>query len=139
MGRIGVLAYVAAAGLALAGCQSAGSHLTTGAVAAYAPPASTGSASGGLVGVAIGRDLNADDRRAALEAEYRALEYGRTGAPIVWRGRSGRHGEVVAGPSYQINDYDCRDYTHTIATDGQAEVARGTACRRPNGDWQPVA
>jgi surface antigen len=105
-----MLGYAAVA-LALAGCQSTGTGSVGDAVSAYAAPTAL-----------TGRDLNAKDRRAALEAEYRALEYGRTGQPVVWRGRSGR-GEVVAGPPYQVNDYDCRDYTHTITTKGQSETA----------------
>lgn len=137
MQRVRMLGYAAVA-LALAGCQSTGTGSVGDAVSAYAAPTALTALAGGLVGNQIGRDLNAKDRRAALEAEYRALEYGRTGQPVVWRGRSGR-GEVVAGPPYQVNDYDCRDYTHTITTKGQSETARGTACRRPNGTWKPVA
>ena len=136
MARIQLLTFVAAATLALSGCQSAGPHLSAGAVSAYAPP--TGAMTGGVVGSQIGLGLAAAERRTALDTEYRALELGRTGAPVAWRGRSGARGEVVAGPLYQINDYDCRDYTHTITIAGEVEAARGTACRRPNGNWRPV-
>jgi len=57
---------------------------------------------------------------------------------IEWRGRSDTRGEVVAGPEYRVNDYDCRDYTHAVTIAGTTETARGTACRGPNGNWQPV-
>ncbi len=137
MRRLAGVTLAVAAGLALAGCQSADTG-TTASLAAYAPATSGQGLTGGLAGTAIGLNLSAKDRRAALAAEYRALEYGLTGAPIVWRGHSGR-GEVVAGPLYKVNDYDCREYTHTITIKGKSETARGTACRAPNGAWQPVA
>jgi surface antigen len=73
-----------------------------------------------------------------MEAEYRALEYGQAGSPVQWRGKMGRHGDVVAGTQYRINDYNCRDYTHTIYIDGRPQVARGTACRQADGRWQAV-
>jgi len=130
-------ATLAIAALALAGCQSAHTEATA-SLAAYAPTESGQNLTSGLAGTAIGLDLSAKDRRAALAAEYRALEYGQTGAPIAWRGRSVR-GEVVAGPLYKVNDYDCRQYTHTITIKGKSETARGTACRAPDGAWQPVA
>jgi len=134
MRQVRLLALAGAAAIALAGCQSAGSR---GAPpVAYAPTPAERPAVG-LAGNAIAPDLSAKDLRAALEAEYRALEYGRTGAPVVWRGRS-RRGEVIAGPRYRINDYDCRDYTHIIATKRRTERAHGTSCRRPNGAWEPV-
>jgi surface antigen len=153
MNRIGVLAVPAIMCLALAGClgdgpkQDAGAlggavaggliggavgHGNLGAIAA-------GAIAGGLIGNAIGADLDAADRRMAMEAEYRALEYGRAGAPVQWRGRSGRYGDVVAGPIYRVNDFRCRDYTDTIYIDGRPETARGTACRQPDGTWKPVS
>lgn len=98
-----------------------------------------GAAIGGLVGGAIGKELDEADQRRAYEAEYEALEYGRPGAPVEWRGeRSGRRGEIVPGQRYRVNEYDCRDYTHRIWIEGEPEVARGTACRQPDGTWRPV-
>lgn len=134
MARIGMLLAVTATVLALAGCQS--SRFGAGSVAAYTGPG--GGLTEGLVGNEIGRRLSSGERRTALEAEYRALEYGRTGGPIVWRGRRGVRGEVTSGPLYQVNERDCREYTHVIRYAGKTETARTTACRRPNGNWQPV-
>ncbi len=95
---------------------------------------------GSLIGAQIGRDLDELDRQRALEAEYRALEYGRAGRPVVWRNdNTGHYGEVVAGPGYEVNSLDCRDYTHTIYIDGRPQVAKGTACRQPDGSWQIVS
>ncbi len=137
--------------LALAGCASSGPKESfntvvgagVGAVVGGLATGNTGGAivgalAGGMAGSVIGAELDAADRRAAMEAEYRALEYGRTGAPVQWRGREGRYGDVVAGAQYRVNDFNCRDYTHTIYIDGRPQVARGTACREPSGSWRPV-
>ena len=51
---------------------------------------------------------------------------------------SGRYGSVVPGPAYQSNGLQCRPYTHTIYIDGQPQVARGNACRNPDGTWTAV-
>lgn len=124
-----------AAALLLAGCQS--SSLTV-ATLGYAPDASD-TLTSPLAGNVIGRDLSNDARRTALEAEYRALEFGRTGSPIEWRGRRGVRGQVIPGPNYQINETRCRDYTHTIRKgDALPETARSTACRAADGTWEAV-
>jgi surface antigen len=99
-----------------------------------------GALAGGLIGAEIGRSLDERDRQEALAAEYRALEFGRAGRPVAWRNdHTGMYGEVVTGAGYQINLLDCRDYTHTIYIDGHARVARGTACRQPDGTWRIVS
>jgi len=68
-----------------------------------------------------------------------ALESGRSGAPVAWRNPdSGRYGNIVPGPAYQQNGMSCRPYTHTIYINGQPQVARGSACRNPDGTWTPV-
>ena len=43
-----------------------------------------------------------------------------------------------AGPNYDQNGMNCRQYTHTIYIDGKPQTARGAACRNPDGTWQPV-
>lgn len=99
-----------------------------------------GALAGGLIGAEIGRLLDERDRQEALAAEYRALEFGRAGRPVAWRNdASGIYGEVVAGRGSQGNSLDCRDYTHTVHIDGRARIARGTACRQPDGTWRIVS
>lgn len=94
---------------------------------------------GGLVGGQIGQGLSERDRRSALEAEYKALEYTQGGRPVAWKGsRSDRYGEVVAAQPYRVGSQDCRQYTHTIFIGGQSRSARGTACRNPDGSWTPL-
>ncbi len=93
---------------------------------------------GGLASADIGRGLGFFDRAKALRTEYQALEFGATGAPVQWSGRSGRRGSVIPGPSYRVNTVGCRDYSHTIYQGEEAAVARGTACRQPDGIWRPA-
>jgi len=92
---------------------------------------------GGLIGGTIGNGLNGDDRRKALEAEYRALEYGQGGQAVAWKG-DGRSGEVVAAQPYRVGSQDCRQYSQTVFTTGTPLVARGTACRNADGSWTPL-
>jgi surface antigen len=94
---------------------------------------------GGLIGGSIGSSLDDSERRSALEAEYRALEYTQSGQPVAWQGRQqGRSGQVVAAQPYRVGSQDCRQYTQTVFVAGQSRTARGTACRNPDGSWTPL-
>jgi surface antigen len=143
------------AGVMLAGCQSGpkqGVGQVAGGVTGALIGSQFGSGSGKLaatalgavigtmIGGEIGRRLDEADQRALYDAQYRALEYGNPGAPVGWKNASsGHYGEVVPGQGYKVNAHDCRDYTHTIYIGGQPEVARGTACRQPDGTWKPIS
>jgi surface antigen len=99
-----------------------------------------GAAIGGLIGNRIGASMDDDDKRRAYAAQIQALESGRSGVAVPWRNPdSGRYGSVVPGAAYQANGQQCRPYTHTIYIDGQAQVARGSACRNPDGTWTAVS
>jgi surface antigen len=105
-----------------------------GAVGALA-----GAAIGSMIGNRIGAAMDDEDKRRAYAAQLQALESGPSGAPVAWRNPdSGRYGSVVPGPAYAQNGTNCRQYTHTIYMDGKPQTARGTACRNPDGTWQPV-
>ena len=117
----------------LAGCQSAGVRLSD--PIAYAP-ANDGSV--GLIGNQIARDIDDGDRKIGLNAEYRALEYGENGVGVDWTGHNSVAGAVVPGPRYRVNDYDCRQFTHTVVLRGTTESARATACRGNDGMWRLV-
>ena len=98
-----------------------------------------GAAIGGLIGNRIGAAMDDEDKRRAYAAQVQALESGKSGAAVPWRNPdSGRYGSVVPGPAYQSNGLQCRQYTHTIYIDGQPQVARGSACRNPDGTWTAV-
>jgi surface antigen len=99
-----------------------------------------GAAIGGLIGNRIGASLDDDDKRYAYEAQMRALERGPSGAPVAWRNPdSGRYGNIVPGPAYDQRGSKCRSFSHTIYIDGQPQIARGAACRNPDGTWTPLS
>lgn len=99
-----------------------------------------GAVVGGIVGSEIGKSLDENDRRAAAEAEYYALEKGQSGNVTPWRNPdSGHRGEIVPSKPYQMSGRNCRNYTHTIYIDGQPEVMKGTACRSNDGTWSKVS
>jgi len=98
-----------------------------------------GAAIGGMLGNRMGAAMDDDDKQRAYAAQVQALESGPSGAPVAWRNPdSGRYGSVVPGPAYQSNGMNCRQFTHTVYIDGRPQTARGTACRNPDGTWQPV-
>jgi surface antigen len=150
--RFAAIAMAATASLSLAGCMGNGPNQDAGTLFGAATGAIVGGALGngslgavaagavigGFLGNAIGSELDANDQRLAMNAQYQALDAGPTGAPVQWRGRH-NYGNVVAGSPYRVNDYNCRDYTHTIYIDGRPEIARGTACRQPDGTWRVIS
>lgn len=129
--------------LALAGCgTTSGLGGKPGGPAVDTPPVTGGKASmvGGLVTGDIGKGLNSGDKRKALEAEYRALEYTQSGQKVSWNGdSSGRSGDVVPAQPYRVGSQDCRQYTHTIVIDGATRTGRGTACRNTDGSWATLS
>ena len=99
-----------------------------------------GAAIGGMIGNRIGAGMDDEDKKLAYAAQVQALESGRSGAAVPWRNPdSGRYGSVVPGRAYQANGLQCRQYAHTIYIDGQPQIARGNACRNPDGTWTVVS
>jgi len=102
--------------------------------------AAIGAAAGGLLGSAIGASLDEQDRQRAYAAEMQALESGPPGAPVGWRSdHTAYYGTIVPGPYYDRRGMRCREYSHTIYINGRPEIARGTACRNPDGSWMPIS
>ncbi|MDI6026505.1 RT0821/Lpp0805 family surface protein [Corticibacterium sp. UT-5YL-CI-8] len=140
MTAVRIKIVVAFALLALAGCST-----TSGVVGALTPGAESAennvsasiirSLNGGLIGGQIGSGLSDSDRRSALAAEYRALEYAQASQLVTWSGSSGRTGQVVALQPYRVGSQDCRQYTQTVNSTAAVSTARGTACRNPDGSW----
>ena len=98
-----------------------------------------GAAIGGMIGNRIGASMDDEDKQRAYAAQMQALENGKSGAAVAWKNPdSGRYGSIVPGPAYQTNGQQCRPYTHTIYIDGRPQVARGSACRNPDGTWTAV-
>lgn len=92
----------------------------------------------GVLAGDFGADLEHSNRLKAVQAEYKALEHGITGAPITWVGINGVNGGVTPGQPYQVGSATCRTYTHLLNTVGQSKSARGTACKEKNADWLPL-
>ena len=106
---------------------------------ATATAALTNAELGRLIGTKLGAALNDDDRRLAYEAQINALESGSPGAPMPWRNpASGRYGNIVPGPVYDRKGAQCRGYSHSVTVNGELEIARGTACRSPDGVWSAI-
>jgi len=91
----------------------------------------------GLLGNSANQ-LNAADRKKALEAEYRALEYSPAGKAVSWSGSGSNSGDVTAAQPYQVGSQNCRQYSHSFNIGGSQQTSRGTACRNPDGSWTPL-
>jgi surface antigen len=105
-----------------------------------AAAAVTAAALGGLIGSKLGSVLDDSDRALAYQAQIDALEHGAPGAPIAWRNPgTGRHGNIVAGPLYDLKGAKCRGYSHTVTIGGQLETVRKTACRNASGSWTAMS
>lgn len=93
----------------------------------------------GVLSGDFGAALEQPNRLKAVQAEYKALEHGITGAPIAWAGTNGVNGSVTPGQPYKVGSATCRTYTHLLNTVGQSKTARGTACKETNADWLPLS
>jgi surface antigen len=145
--RIAIRTALIAALLALAACGTTKEPPKLGTEETPPVPTDSGdkqsaiikSMRGGLVGGSIGAGLSDDEKNHALEAEYRALEYGQGGQATAWKGDSSdTYGQAVAAQPYRVGSQDCRQYTQTVVRDGQTKIARGTACRNGDGSWTPL-
>ncbi len=108
------------------------------------PDRSTAKASGSVVGGIsrneIGREMSTRERGVAANAEYRALEYGRSGAPVAWDYPAMSHrGSIVPGRPFKKGEQYCRTYTHTINRGDAPEAVKGIACRETNGTWRTTS
>src|ERR1700742_4755360 len=136
--RFGPATVLSVLALLLAACTS---EISLGAKpeATSSVPASPAGISGGVLSGAIGGNLGEEDRQRAYAAEVQALESGEPGIPVGWRGDGPkRYGTVVPGAPYPAGGPRSRGYSHSIYVDGKPQIARGTACRNPDGSWSPV-
>ncbi|MBK5949898.1 RT0821/Lpp0805 family surface protein [Rhodobium orientis] len=147
--RIGALIVGAALAGLVGGCDTLGLSSSSGDDVSLKsrygsgepiPKSKAGAAIEALIGQEISPELDDEDRQAIYEAQFRALEFNRSGSPVAWKNpSSGNRGEVIPGPTYTINNSRCRDYSHTIFVDDAPKVFRGTACRQPNETWRSVS
>ena len=118
---------------ALLGSQVGGGKGKLAAVA-------VGALGGAYLGSEIGKTLDYVDKQKASEAEQTALERNRAGVASTWRNPdTGNFGKVTPKPATQLASGEyCREYEHEITVDGHTEIAKGTACRQPNGNWRMI-
>jgi surface antigen len=97
----------------------------------------SGEVIGGISGKKIGLEMSTRERSVAAAAEYKALEYGRSGAPVSWDypAMSDR-GAIVPGRPFKRGEHYCRTYTHTVERGGSPEEITGIACREGEGIWR---
>ena len=140
---------VASMAIALSACGTSGGGKGSGltSLGGLSAPANTrpadtrpdllASLGNGLLGSSAAQ-LTAADRKTALEAEYRALEYSPAGKAVSWSGSGSASGDVTAAQPYQVGSQNCRQYTHSFTIAGAPQTARGTACRNTDGSWTPL-
>jgi surface antigen len=126
----------------LAGCAKTGgqSSLLNSFVPAQGDePTVITALNGGIVDPSITSGWSAENRKRALEAEYRALEIAPSGQIVAWTSRDGSvSGEVYAAQPYGVGSQNCRQYVHKVVQGAEIVTARGTACRSQNGNWTPL-
>ncbi|MFD1197629.1 hypothetical protein ACFQ3K_04715 [Brucella gallinifaecis] len=142
--RFSVPFLLVSVALALSACGTSGSSKGTGLTSlgglsskAETRPDLLASLGNGLLGSSAGQ-LTMGDRRKALEAEYRALEYSPAGKTVSWSGGGSTSGDVSAAQPYQVGSQNCRQYTHSFVIAGAPHTVRGTACRNADGSWTPL-
>lgn len=82
--------------------------------------------------------LSEKERTEAASAQFYALQFGRPGAPRLWQGDQGNSGKISVGPYVRVNERDCREFTHDVATSSGAYQKTGMACRLEGGTWEAV-
>jgi surface antigen len=79
--------------------------------------------------------LGSKSKAEVADAQFKALQFGRVGAPRAWQGDKGQSGSILVGPYVRVNLIDCRDFTNTVTIGGQSFIKKGTACREADGSW----
>ncbi len=125
VGRIAVLSLICAVP-ALSACNSTPPTAVVATPAAPEPPAP------GVIGAAIGRELDATEKERAIAAQQEAVS---AGVRKSWRGAHGSYGFIEPGPESALAG-GCRDYTHKIYIKGRPQQAKGQACKKPDGSWR---
>ena len=95
---------------------------------------------GALIGSDIGKSLDSADMAYANQANTQAHSVP-VGEPISWNNpESGNSGTVRAvKDGYSASGSYCREYQQTILVGGQEQTATGTACQKPDGNWEVIS
>jgi surface antigen len=107
---------------ALLGLSACNGVSTTTSAPVVVTPAAPEPVPAGVVGAAVGRELDEQDRAAAIAAQNEAVN---SGQPKSWKGAKTAYGFVTPG----AESGGCRDYTHKIFINGRPQEAKGRACK----------
>ncbi len=100
-----------------------------------------GTLGGAFAGSRLGKALDDIDRLKANQTQQSALENNKDGEPSTWKNpNTGNSGRVTPTQTTrnESSGEDCRRYEHQIIVDGQKEIVKGTACRKPDGTWRVI-
>ncbi len=140
---IGILMTGAAGCTSVAGTSAVDipvSAFASGSSEQHVDPRLIAALHGGIISQAQNGKLSDTDMKIALDAEYRALEYGESGKTVTWENpANGDSGEVLAAQPYRVGSQDCRSYRHTVFATAGPISASGTACRNADGTWTPLS
>lgn len=97
-----------------------------------------GTLGGAYLGSEIGKSLDAADRMYMEQNAQSTLEYSKTDDQSSWKNPdSGNSGTFKPTRTYaSTSGQSCREYETTIFVGGREEIAKGTACRQPDGSWK---
>jgi surface antigen len=90
-----------------------------------------GAAAGGLLGYGVGRSVEVENERRMEDA----LAADR---PTTWSSDQGHMYTVEPQPMYYNQGRQCRRYRLLAQVEGQPREVHGTACQRPDGQWEAV-
>ena len=96
---------------------------------------------GGAVGAALTNNLNCEDRSYAYKTYAEGFNAGRPNAVYRWQNpRDDHRGEFRVGTYYNDGGgFRCANYTQSVYVQGRPQVARGKACRQPDGTWAIIS
>ncbi len=123
------------AAILMAGCA----HEPTAIERTMVSPGVGGKAAEGIPAVAATSSLDDEDQAAMIQHFNHAMESAPTGQPVTWTNPSGIAVQLSATRTFQRADGTyCREFSQSLTSGGQPNVAKGTACRQSDGTWQIV-
>jgi len=87
---------------------------------------------GTLIGALIGNEIGAANETCAAQA----LEYAAPNTQVAWQ-NNGASYVVEPTRTFMEDGQQCREYQTRVIIGGRSQQAYGTACRQPDGTWEP--
>lgn len=99
-----------------------------------------GMLAGAMIGNQIGKSMDEQDKQILEMKSKQAMEYATTGSSVEWKNPdTGHHGSITPTKTFQRNRGEyCREFIQTVVIAGQEQKAYGTACRKPDGQWEII-